>query len=329
MPTFSRDYKRDLAEVERAIKEGEAFCLVRFNDGEHALLHGQTYKAASGWRYKGTRKGKKTQRPLWLQGPLAASLAANLPGYCVGISAPCCLPKLVFYYRRAVQVAADRVTYASLFFNSNYPRALRFFHELDAIKVGPKGCDYQVPADGVNRKWDIDALVDKLLEEADRPILLAAGPSACIIGHRYWERGLERQTKDPGFRIQSILDVGAVLDTVIHKQKTRTYHDSGSPLRGHVCRWEAGLVRSGLAPASVQKQGHIVTRGHSGATSMQQQVINHGPTASAVQVRELDQVVRAQAAPRLADYYRQRLTPKPRGSGAWTKKRARVRRKKR
>lgn len=329
MPNFHRDYKRDFAEIERALRDGEPFCFVRFNDGEFALLHGHTYKAASGWKVQGSRRVGKKRKELWIRDPLFASLRANVPGYHIGISAPCCLPKLVLFYRREVQIPPVRATFASLFFNANYAKAMRLFRDFDGLTVGSgKDCDYRIPADAVNKEWDIDALVDKLLEEADKPILLAAGPSSCIIGHRYWERAIERQTQVEGFRPQTILDIGATIDVVLHGHRTRIYHDAASPLRGHVCQWEHLRVHSGLAPANTQKQGHIIHHG-AAAPGNNAHVISHGPSPSAMQHRGPDIAVEAQAAPTIQEHrakLKEHVT-KP-ASGKWTRQQ-RLRRRKR
>lgn len=323
MLNLHRDYKRDYVEVERALREGEPFCLVRFNDGEFALLNGQKYKAASGWKVQATSGRRlKTKPDLWIRAPLTASLSANLPGYHIGISPPCCLPAMVLYYRRAVQVPPSRVTFATLFFNANFARAVRFFRELNGIMVGcGEGCDYRVPADGVNQEWDIDAMVTKLLDEADRPVLLAAGPSACIIGHRYWERALERQTSEPGFRPQPIVDVGATLDQVIHGRRTRTYHDANSPLRGHVCVWNhEGIRSSGLTAPNAAPRGHVVNRGMAPRHIQSQHPIHHGATAAAMSHRDVDIAAAVRNAP-TPGQHRAKLKKElvKEGQGIWAK----------
>lgn len=316
MPAFTRDYKADFAAIERALQEREPFCFVRFNDGEFALLAGKPYKAASGWRL---RRGSES----WLRAPLLASLKARLPGYMIGISTDCCVPKAVTFYRREVMSPRSRVTFATLFFNCNYIRALKLFRDLDAVVITSGDGDFKVPGDGVTRKWDIDQLVDKLLE-VKKPIFAAAGPASCVIGHRYWERALERQTVDRRFRPQPFVDVGATLDVVVHGQRTRLYHDAGSPMRGHVCGWTPGVRRTGLAPANTQPAGpqpqrHILQ--HQGY----EQPYQTGPAPVSAQPRELDTAVRAAQAKTHGEHRREVKEHLRRqvGSGAWARRRVR------
>ncbi len=315
MPDFRRDYKADYAAFEAAVRAREPFCFVRFNDGELAVLQGKPYKAASGWRLR--RKEES-----WLREPLLQALRARLPGYHVGLSPACCLSKAVIFYRREVQVPDPQVTFSTLFFNYNYAQALKFFRQLDAALVSCKNGDFKVPSDGVNREWDIDALVEQLLE-VKKPILLAAGPSACVIGHRYWERVLERQTQDRRFRPQSIIDVGATLDTVVHGGRTRLYHDASNPLRGHLCVWDAGVRRSGMSAPNLQPQGPQPARHPARAHGQ----VQAGVSPITAKPRELDTAVRASESesPGESRAKIKKHLRRQKGSGAWARRRVRRR----
>jgi len=143
------------------------------------------------------------------------------------------------------------VTFATLFWHSNYARFKKALdHELAgaALVTCGKG-DYKVPANGVAKEWDLDALVDELLEE-ERTILVAAGPCACVIVHEYWKR------QDPDKRV-SILDVGASLDPKVLGKRTRHYQEAsqdGRALRGHTCDWKTTVPwSSAAAPKKAEK----------------------------------------------------------------------------
>lgn len=212
-------FRRDLA---RFVTPSRPVALARFHDGEHHVLEGRPYDARSGWHlYKES----------WLRQRLLAALRADLDDYWVGISPPCDYPLGTAYYRGQVQT--ERRTFATIFWHSNYPVARDALRENldDYALVGcTDRCTHKVPANGVATEWPLDALVDDLLKE-DRPILVAAGPSACLIVHEYWKRA------DPGQR-QTILDIGATLDHIIHGHTTRHYQEPASALLRHACDWE-------------------------------------------------------------------------------------------
>ena len=213
-------FQRDLS---RLVDTSRPVALARFGDGEYHVLRGEPYKAKSGWRLEG---------PSWLRERLQTSLTAALPRYWVGFMPPCCWPIATAFYRP--QVKAKR-TFATVFSHGNYAAFQKFIGGrgplAGACLVGPgEKADYKVPADGVVRAWDLDALVGRLLEER-RPILVAAGPCACVIVHEYWKRC-------PEDRRQTILDVGAAIDPLLHGGPTRDFHSVGSPLRVHTCKWD-------------------------------------------------------------------------------------------
>lgn len=227
-------FKRDL---ERFTSSNRPVALARFHDGEYHVLRGLPYDARSGWHL---------YRPSWLRERLAAALAADMDGYWVGISPPCDFPVGTSYYRS--KVTTKRLTYATLFWHANYPRFRSWATK--AVKTScvvgcSKKCDHQVPANGVANKWDIDALVEKLIRE-ERTILIAAGPSACVIVHEYWKRC-------PVEKRQSILDVGASIDPIILGRPTRHYQTSaGRKLLSHTCSWDKTVPFSRSAKHKVK-----------------------------------------------------------------------------
>lgn len=209
------------ADFARVLDLSRPVALSRFHDGELRLLRGEPYKARSGW---------SISQESWLRPRLEKALRAELDDYLVGISPPCDFPQGTAFYLSHVR--PNRRTFATLFWHANY-------HQFVAALQGPlKGAcivtsgrgHYQVPANGVATRWDLDGLVTQLLEER-RPILVAAGPCACVIVHEYWCR------QRPELR-QPILDVGAAVDPVVHGKSTRDFHDPASILRNHSCSWD-------------------------------------------------------------------------------------------
>lgn len=210
-------------ELDRVLNLKRRHAFARFHDGEYALLRGEPYRARSGWRVDG---------PTWLQRPLEDALAYRAPGYIVGISPPCDLPRECAWYRgrtRGTRASRD-LTYATLFMHSNYPAArakLSAMLDAGAVLVSCKGGDVKVPT-GVHGSWDIDEIVRRLAS-VDRPILLCCGPAAAVIVHRYC------LAVAPELR-QPIIDAGATLDHRIHGKATREYQRDASALRQHVCK---------------------------------------------------------------------------------------------
>jgi hypothetical protein len=230
---FTGNFEADYRAIQTALEQKRKFAFVRFGDGEWTLLKGRPYKSASGWTTKGS---------VWLEGELMRSLCANLDSYCVGYSPPCCHPKCVGFYADNMSVPKLRRTYSTVFFHGNFGRAKAFFSKLDAVKVGcTRDCAIRVPADAVNNPVDLDDILQKMLEVRDRPILVAAGPLACILVHRYWNWTKKR----PEDRV-ACLDIGALLDEKSHGKRTRHYHDPKSPLLRHYCNfsnWEPARQR--------------------------------------------------------------------------------------
>lgn len=208
------------ADLERLTDVGRPVGLARFHDGELRVLRGEPYRARSGWHL---------QRESWLRERLATALSAKLDDYWVGISPPCDYPQGTSFYRPLVKT---RHTFATIFWHSNYTRFTSMLSGRfsDACIVSSGVGDFKVPANGVANKWPLDDLVTELLKER-RPILVAAGPCACVIVHEYWRR-------QPKAGRQTILDVGAAIDPKVHGRRTRDFHEPKSALRVHSCSWD-------------------------------------------------------------------------------------------
>lgn len=211
---FTQDHGRDL---DALLGETEPLCLVRFGDGEIALIDGNPHRSADAWRVAG---------PSWLRGDLIASLRHDDSRWCIGLPTPCCL-RSGLRIHPAVRVPVPQRTFATIFLHANLHRiqsVLERFH--DAIVVGSWFGDVRVPEDGVSRQWDVNACVDEIVKSG-RDVLLAAGPCSNIIAMRYWQRV---PAQDRHF----VIDVGSALD-VHHGRVTRHFHDT---MRDHECSWQ-------------------------------------------------------------------------------------------
>lgn len=218
---FVQDFDRDFQAI---VETEEPFALARFHDGEHAILENLPYSSASKWTTVG--------QEIWLRDELGEILRTHLDRFFIGISPPCCAPSAAHFYRRATTLHRTQITFATIFSNRNYRRVPKLRARFqDAFIVSSGEGDVAVPKNGVSESWDVDAVVEELLT-VDRPILVAAGPCANLIIHRYWDR------QDPEKR-QTIIDVGAALDVQIHGHKTRHYQEVTSAALHHSCDWTA------------------------------------------------------------------------------------------
>lgn len=223
MLRFTQDFKNDLQAFGEAFWRGEPFALARFADGEWKICAGKmtrTDKAHETWwshRY--------TTEPRRL---LLAALRYAAPSYYVGISSSC-YEAAAGYLRGQVRVRKTNLTFATLFCHSNYDAFLDLDLRKGSVLVSSAGGDFAVPKNAVNEEWDLDGLLAELTK-VDRPILVAAGPAACWIIHKYW-------AMQPPEKRQIIVDVGAAYDPEIHGENTRPYHDPNNGWRKHACRW--------------------------------------------------------------------------------------------
>lgn len=226
MPTFPGTFHGDLDAIDWY---GQPFALSRYADGEWALLAREGFKPA-GIAY-GTAHWY-AQAQAFIREPMREALRANLPGFYLGISAPCCQKRQHESIKAMTRCPDHQLTFAGLFGYANYERFRKRAKELDLLNwacvVSRAGGDYEVPLNAVNEEWPIDDLVDALLAEK-RPILVGAGPASGVIAHRYWLR------QTPGRR-QIIVDVGSAFDEELHGIKTRPYM-TGGRWKHHACSW--------------------------------------------------------------------------------------------
>jgi len=227
---ITHDFRGDLDAIDWF---GAPFALARFADGELACM-----QLKAGYRPYGFGMGTET----WASSDaepwrhrLEAALSADLPGYYVGVSAPCCQGPSTYALRSRV-ANYRRMTYATLFTYGNYDRFRERARKIGlrerSVLVGCEGTrvDIGVPRDAIAREdWDLDGLLTELLE-VRRPILVAAGPAACVIVHEYWRRQ-ERGRK------QICVDVGSVWDEELHGLKTRMHNQryDRRRMRRHRC----------------------------------------------------------------------------------------------
>jgi 2-polyprenyl-3-methyl-5-hydroxy-6-metoxy-1,4-benzoquinol methylase len=214
---FTQEFVKDFEQIDLW---GRPFAFARFGDGERSICRGVPVACSDGWSFNG---GSST-----FASDLYASLISDFPDYYVGISDTCCDREAHEWFMKRVRVPLDRLTFANILVNGNYQR-FRATDLRGTVVVASEGGDFTVPEDIAGTGFEIDGLVERLLR-VDRPILVAAGPAACVIVHRYWQRADAEKR-------QSIMDVGSAIDEFTKRRKTRRYHFPGSPTANRICRW--------------------------------------------------------------------------------------------
>ena len=218
---FTQDHRADFGAV---LEHQEPFALIRFGDGEAALIDGVAHRSADTW---------ETTGPSWLQRELRDTLFSDMSRFCMGLPTPCCFPSGM----RLTQVSGaprSHQTFATLFMHANLPRGNHLQeHFPQAVVVNDRYGDIKIPSDGVSTPWDLDAVVSQLQRVTSGPILLAAGPCSNILAYRYWQR-------QPVSKRVSIIDVGSTLD-VLDGRWSRHYHGK---MNDHTCQWASSRSRS-------------------------------------------------------------------------------------
>jgi hypothetical protein len=215
MIRFTQDFKKDF---EQLYLEGEPYAFARFGDGERSLCMGHAVTVKDGWSYDGT------DTPLALK--MREAVGADVPGYYIGISCPCCDPQGHDWYMAHIKAPPWRVTFANIFVNANYKR-FRKLNLKNTVLVSCAEGDFTVPKNALNPPFDYTDLL-KQLYEVDKPILVAAGPVGKAILFDYWLNAPNKQI---------ILDIGSVLDKQIHGHRTRRYQKRWGPNSRIVCKW--------------------------------------------------------------------------------------------
>ncbi len=222
---FSRDFQQDCKQLLESIS-GPPIALVRFCDGEYAILKNRKINTADKWRVPDAGSLFTSQ--------LYASAVYREPDYLYGIPAPCCMKEEYEYFRAVCSSPQERFTFANVFVDGNHAQVIQWVKDnrvLDecAIVSSSKLGHYTIPANAVNDDWDMEKLIEDLRKET-RPILVAAGPAANVIIHKYWK-------DQPVDQRVTILDIGSVFDFWLHGRATRGYHSGDNPNRKKVCSW--------------------------------------------------------------------------------------------
>lgn len=224
---FVQDFAADLDAAVAGLRKGYSgppYALVRAGDGEAAIIGGRFYQTkADGWNWPGGEDATG------LRTALRDALACDANGWCVGLPCPRHEPQHFRELRPIVNVPRERLTFAKIFSDGNYNRFKAMLPEIqwcfivagrDHMKPdrASRTC-FEVPHDwmmritNVGNDYTLEFVLD-ILRDVRRPILVAAGPLAKVVIHRYW-------ISTPPEQRQVIIDAGSAIDELVKDRRYR------------------------------------------------------------------------------------------------------------
>ena len=152
-PVSMKNFHAELDKFHAMLESCENFALVRFGDGEMAVIHGDAIdlseKCNGEHHYIPGDPQHEQQRKR-----LHHALCYKSASYYVGIACPCCVGKQNFLQlKQQSQQPEEQLTWANLFVNSNYPRfrslVVPVLARRDVVLVGhhksrPEGLPFKV-----------------------------------------------------------------------------------------------------------------------------------------------------------------------------------------
>lgn len=205
------------------LEYGENFSLVRFADGERAILTGEKIKGVDGW--------VSTDYTSKLGLDLAETLNIADKKFIYGISCPCCDREAFYWYISRLPKAAN-VTFSNIFVNKNYKKFISKFRKLkrDAVFIGNYRAkdkkmgqlnilDYFLVDDDCLKFWEekgqklINEIKLKYGKKENLLFVVSAGPLSEVIIYDLFKNNCNN----------TYIDFGSSIDTFIHEKTTRAY----------------------------------------------------------------------------------------------------------
>ena len=220
---LDKEFDRFMAKI----RNGENFTLMRFADGERAVMNNAKIHGADGWILPGHRTS--------LGDALKEALSLEGGNVYYGISCPCCDREAYYWYISRIP-RKENITFSNIFVNRNYRRFLQEFPAIrrDAVVIAnSRGQDSTVGSLNVLKYypvggqcvdfWENDArrLVEIITADFGRRkgllYAVSAGPmSEPLIAALY------RNNPENCY-----IDFGSSIDIYIHGRDTRAYSRHG------------------------------------------------------------------------------------------------------
>lgn len=228
---FTQDFEKDLDVLLQAFLAKERFCLLRFGDGESAILRNRPRS------FSVARDGERWSSaniPVENVQALEAALREDAEGLYIATVCPACSGQSSAPLRTLVTCPVERQTYAEIFGNVNWSKLKNHVGLLRTnvcLVSSHPSADIRIPSNLIERPLEEHWKVVKEMRRVRRPLALAAGPSACILGHMYWLAPLPEER-------QPCVDVGALFDLHLWGKRTRHYMPEGAARGRRVCTWD-------------------------------------------------------------------------------------------
>jgi len=233
MPKLTQNFTTDFDALTAGLAPdyaGEPYAFSRFGDGEASIMQGVGHRAKSDhWEFRNS-----AEIPLLLMAGLRDAALYSSPGYHIGVIAEDrSAQQHEFLLSLARRTPLERITYAGIFIFSNFKRWQEKNISHCCVVSSHATADIRVPPHPTAPTWftSLNSIVAKMQAE-QRPILLAAGPWACVLVHRYW-------ADTPPARRQVVIDVGSAIELSMSKRRTRRYHNPRHPNADWVPAWKA------------------------------------------------------------------------------------------
>ncbi len=237
-----KDFRGDLINMEAKLKRRQPFAFSRFGDGELAVLTGRR-RMHPEFRFEPTDQGDS-----FLRDRLFESFCYRDETYYVGIPCPRCVGEERFHWakQRSGQ-PEERLTWATLFLNSNYAYfkecVLPLFASYPVYLVCQTSANLEKLPFPVVRDFRVEKnawrvsfnlahhLTERITRERIRGalIVLCAGPFANILAHKMHATSKEN----------TYLDAGSTLDPFLFGEGglTRRYLRGEQQFLTETCTW--------------------------------------------------------------------------------------------
>tara|TARA_R110002153_G_scaffold150596_1_gene302091 strand:- start:2242 stop:2940 length:699 start_codon:yes stop_codon:yes gene_type:complete len=231
-----RNFKTDLEQLIDRLKEKKPFTFSKYADGEFAILVNHKITNCDNWTFDPTLHAYE-------QKLLLNSFKYSGKNYIVGISCPCCVPSSHVKWMRD-ESGSDKITWANLFVNSNYPTVkdeiFPIFDNWDGkvtLVANEQGMNRELPFKVDNYipitigSWfnpDLDIIIEKMKKLAKSAsgqlFLFSGGPLGNILAHQLHEL-------NPG---NTYIDIGSTINPWVTRDN-RGYLKDNAILK--TCIW--------------------------------------------------------------------------------------------
>lgn len=205
---------KNLDDILGKIERSEPFALVRFGDGERAIINNVACNR------KGFTYDPNNWKDTEFREQLIDSLEYKAYNYIVGVNDE----------ELEQRVKSERIS-ASIFINANYPKFVKWLPKLKDYKiilVANRMAKYYTLPFKLNKLYPIDNSAWRTedpiitidlgytlkLERQPLVVLVAGGAYSCVLINRLWRFNQKH----------ILLDVGSTLDPFFFCKKTRLYH---------------------------------------------------------------------------------------------------------